>query len=85
MPRRCIHMRLPGGGTAILTVQGTRCQRCHRGWADYACDYPDDTRRSKTCDRKLCKACARQVGADLHVCPEHPRDWTPPRQTELLL
>lgn len=34
------------------------------------CDWPDPSRRSKTCDRKLCEHCARHEG-EFDYCRSH--------------
>lgn len=38
----------------------------------FLCDFPlAGEKAGKTCDRPLCAACAKVVGADLHYCPSH--------------
>ncbi|EGR4213423.1 hypothetical protein NTH44_003596 [Vibrio metoecus] len=62
------------GGTAD-DVELLTCHECGNNWpeAEFICDYPvgDD----KTCDRMLCKNCARVVGRDMHYCQTHYDQW----------
>lgn len=84
----CQTVILPGGGRAILCFDRGRASKCSvEGCdqpADYACDFPDPSRRSGTCDANLCEAHAVSKGPDLDWCPHHEGD-PPPRQTEMLL
>lgn len=41
------------------------------------CDWPVPGKRRRTCSRRLCAAHARALGDDLHLCPEHGRDFHP--------
>jgi hypothetical protein len=68
----CNVLKFPGGTTAIVCTR-TR-QRpfvCACGQrATLQCDAPTK-RRSGTCDRHLCEACAAEIGPDQHLCPTH--------------
>ena len=58
------------GGRGILCTRTAR-PRCACGTsATLQCDAPSG-RRSGTCDRHLCAACATEVGPDRHLCPGH--------------
>jgi hypothetical protein len=44
--------------------------------SDVLCDWKLRGREAgKTCDAKLCRACAVTVGEDKHLCPPHGRVW----------
>ena len=68
----CTPFTLPGGVRGILCSRTPR-PRCACGQpATIQCDAPTKTkRRSGTCDRHLCAACAKEVEPDRHLCPEH--------------
>jgi hypothetical protein len=42
-------------------------------FADFQCDFPIGP--GKTCDLDLCEDCAKEVGKNLHVCPDHFDLW----------
>lgn len=70
----CTHVKLPGGGGAIVcTGRGRRprCFGCGKP-ADLLCDWkvPDGT-----CDRPLCKACTYEPAPDKDLCPQHAAEW----------
>ncbi len=68
----CTIVPFPGGGTAIVCSR-TRSRPfvCVCGQrATLQCDAPT-RRRSGTCDRHLCEACATEIGPDQHLCPTH--------------
>jgi hypothetical protein len=66
----CTPFTLLGGGRGFICSRGPR-PRCACGQpATIQCDAPTK-RKSGTCDRHLCASCAREVGPDRHVCPEH--------------
>ncbi len=66
----CTPVTLPGGVRAIVCTRGPR-PRCACGRpATLQCDAPSK-RRSGTCDRHICAACATDVGPDRHLCPGH--------------
>lgn len=72
----CVPFTTPDGlrGIACLGKRGRRkCSACKTAWADLACDFPDDKKKSGTCDKPLCTKCAVHVGEDLDHCPSHPR------------
>ncbi len=66
----CTPVKLPGGARAIVCHRrpSMRCA-CGRP-ATIQCDAPTK-RRSGTCDKHLCAACATEVGEDQHLCPAH--------------
>jgi hypothetical protein len=73
MPRWCEVVKMPGGGTAIVTHSGGRWCSCGcRRRATIQCDFPKPGRKSGTCDAWLCRGCAVSVGPDRDHCPEHP-------------
>jgi hypothetical protein len=68
----CRTIRLPDGSVAIVRMAASRpriCTVCTRLTRDAVlCDFPV---KSKTCDRVLCKECAKHVEPDLDYCPKH--------------
>jgi hypothetical protein len=59
-----------GGARGFICTRRPR-PRCACGTpASLQCDAPTK-RRSGTCDRHLCTACAVEVGPDRHLCPTH--------------
>lgn len=82
----CEHVQMPGGGFAIVCHRGSRrrCSVCKNAWADLSCDFPTPTRKSGTCDKPLCTACAVKMGEDLDFCPSHPRGVPPGAAQEAL-
>jgi hypothetical protein len=70
----CSHVKLPGGGHAIVCTRGGRqksCVTCGKP-ASILCDYPV-TRDGKdtTCDRPCCRQHAESVGSDKDYCLAH--------------
>lgn len=66
----CERMDLPGGGTAI--VCGLRRRRCATCGSEgtLLCDGPPRAgAKKKTCDAPICKAHAKEIGPDQHLCP----------------
>jgi len=73
------HVVKVGGFTSIVCTRGERppapcsvpgCGRTH----EILCDHPlKGTRSGKTCDAKLCRAHAVNVGPDRDYCPAHAR------------
>lgn len=69
-------------GTAIVCTRGGRnsggpCSGCKR-WANalLLCDFPvlrGD--RETTCDRRICRSCARAIGPNRDLCPSHAPYW----------
>jgi len=50
------------------------CGDCNDSFvADYLCDYP--VAAEQTCDRPLCKKCAKTIGHDMHYCTSHHETW----------
>jgi hypothetical protein len=45
-----------------------RCTVCHCLGAELLCDGPGRA-PGGTCDAKLCRGCARSIGADVDYCP----------------
>lgn len=68
----CTLIDLPGVGRAIVCSRSRRMHpRCACGQpARLQCDAPT-ARRSGTCDRHLCPACATEIGPDRHLCEQH--------------
>lgn len=66
----CQPFTLPNGARGVLCTRSRR-PRCACGQpATLQCDAPTK-RKSGTCDRHLCAACAVEVGPDKHLCPGH--------------
>lgn len=65
-----VHMRgtkLPAPCGAIAWFDGKQA-RC-MVFSEFLCDWPDA--EGRICDKALCPAHARQVGANRHYCPAH--------------
>lgn len=59
-----------GGTVAIVCGPRPRRKRCACGeTAPFLCDWK--LGKGKTCDTPVCKAHAKQVGPDKHLCPAH--------------
>ena len=70
----CQHVKIPGGGYAIICGRGKRpiiCSVCHR-IGSKLCDWP--VGNGKTCDRPLCDACAVSGGKEIDFCPSHQQE-----------
>jgi hypothetical protein len=72
----CEHVRLPGGGTAIVCGPRRSHDRCRCGRiATLACDWkmPKGTtvRKTGTCDKPLCERCTVSPAPDKDLCPTH--------------
>lgn len=80
----CTPITFPDGARAIVCTR-TRSPRCACSRpATLQCDAPAPARRSGTCDRHLCAACALEAGPDLHLCPAHAADGAAlPSQTKM--
>lgn len=83
----CTVLLMPGGGKAIICNRGKRkqvCSICKRNPVEFLCDWPvgKGKKSKKTCDKALCKTCARETGVNTHYCFVHPIDVG---QTELPL
>lgn len=79
----CERVTLPGGQAAI--VCGTRRrQRCTCGRpATQLCDWRVPSKRSRTCDKPICRTCAVSPAPEKDLCPAHARDfeaWKAARQ-----
>lgn len=75
----CTPTKLPNGMAAIVCTRGVRPIRCSCGRrGNLVCDWPLED--GKTCDKPICKACARHVGPDTDYCPFHRGD--PPMTEE---
>lgn len=72
----CTPIKLPGGGVAIACTRGRRprrtpdCSCCTQREGPLLCDFPIGN--GKTCDKPLCRDCARRVGPNRDYCPSHP-------------
>ena len=80
----CETIRIPGGGIAIICNRGKRdqlCSICKKRPVEFLCDWPIG-KGKKTCDKALCKLCARETGVNTHYCFVHPSNVA---QTELPL
>ncbi|MDB4956566.1 MAG: hypothetical protein JWO36_4135 [Myxococcales bacterium] len=77
-----------GNGDFVITCSRGRarpqCEVCKQRPHEVLCDFPlTGAKAGKTCDRKLCRACAKHVGANADLCPPHAKLGLP--QTELAL
>lgn len=68
---KCAHLKLPGGGTAIVCGRRERPRRyCACDLAGgFQCDWKVSP--TKTCDRFICPTHAQEVAKQKHLCPEH--------------
>ncbi|HEY3837688.1 MAG TPA: hypothetical protein VGL72_14000 [Bryobacteraceae bacterium] len=69
----CYHVKLPGGGTAIVKVgnaPGRKCSVCGTKTRNYRlCDFP--VGNGKTCSAVLCQLHGVHVEPDSDFCPPH--------------
>lgn len=83
----CTKIDLGGGDFAIACSRGRQralCDICKSRPHEVLCDYPlRGAKAGKTCDRKLCRSCAKHVGANKDLCPPHAKLGLP--QAELAL
>lgn len=75
----CQHIKMPGGGSAIICGKRGRQKRCacNRS-ATLMCDWKAPKRKSGTCDEPLCDRCTTSPAPDKDLCPEHAKayeDW----------
>lgn len=71
----CQHVKLPGGGTAIVCGPRQRVPKCKCGSgrpADLLCDWKVG---EGTCDAKICSACSTSPAEDKDLCPAHAEAW----------
>jgi hypothetical protein len=72
----CERLRFNGGGWGYACSRKPTVRRCACGQkAARQCDH-ELTRRGKraTCDRYICRGCARELRPGVDVCPEHASD-----------
>jgi hypothetical protein len=69
----CQHVKLPGGGSAIVCGATRRCGCGNR--ADLLCDWKVPAKKSGTCDKPLCARCTHKPRADKDLCPKHADEW----------
>lgn len=70
----CHRIDLGDGTFAIACTRGPRrkaapCLYCGKREHTKLCDH--EVSPGKTCDRKLCEACAVHVGPNRDLCPDH--------------
>lgn len=62
-------------GNAIVCM-ATRRRRCACGAiAPLLCDWKTPAKKSGTCDRPICEACATSPADGKDLCPEHATAW----------
>ena len=72
----CEPLKLGDGAAGIICSRNrrpgsrTRCAFCGTMGAGFLCDWPTG-KGKKTCDAKMCRGCAVNVGDDRDYCPEH--------------
>lgn len=80
----CTPFRFPDGVKGIVCTRGKRAKRCSvegcREPSGFQCDFR--TAPKKTCDHHLCAVHAHQIGADVHLCPQHMLESSGKRQTQ---
>ena len=64
-------------GIACHRERRARCQTAGcRGDARLLCDYPVQRRgKATTCNRHICRGCAKAIDATHDYCPPHARTW----------
>lgn len=65
-----------GEGIEPSDREFSTCSECGDNYpvvVEFLCDFPIGD--EKTCDRLLCKTCARVVGKDMHYCESHYQEW----------
>lgn len=69
----CHHYRSPDGtvNAIVCTKSRSRCCSVCGKRAGILCDFPDAARRSLTCDKPLCRGCARLGPRGQDYCPSH--------------
>jgi hypothetical protein len=73
----CFHVKLPGGGRAIVkaaAARGPTCKFCGEHRAKLLCDFELGRTLGGepiTCDTPVCEKCAKRVGPDKDFCPKH--------------
>lgn len=63
-------------GDGVHDYEFPSCSECGDNYpvvVEFLCDFPVGD--EKTCDRLLCKSCARVVGKDMHYCETHYQEW----------
>lgn len=69
----CTHVKLPGGGTAIVCTTRRARPRCGCGKpAPLLCDWKVG---SGTCDAPICAACSTKPATGKDLCPSHAEAW----------
>jgi hypothetical protein len=74
---RCQRVKV-GNTTAIVCGSRPRLMLCRCGSGklpDLLCDWKVPTKRSGTCDAKLCADCSDKPAADKDLCPQHAAEW----------
>ncbi len=72
----CNHVKLPGGGFAIVCGRGhptPRCRWCVSRPGKFLCDWK--LAGGKTCDKPICPEHAQEVAPNKHLCPEHQKAY----------
>jgi hypothetical protein len=83
MPTRCIHVKVPGYGVAIVRGNFPKPQKCSKcgAPATLACDWKigKTTKGNKTkiltCDMPLCEKCTYVPAEGKDLCPMHAKRW----------
>jgi hypothetical protein len=75
----CDVVSLGNGTRAIVCSPTRRCVGCGKP-ARRECDWKVTTRKSGTCDRPICAACAHQPAPEKDLCPTHATEWAAIRQ-----
>lgn len=69
----CTHVQLPDGGTAIVCGPTQRCKCGNK--ATLLCDWKVPSKKSGTCDAKLCAKCTSSPAPDKDLCSKHATEW----------
>ena len=74
----------PVYGIVCRRSQAKRCAYCESP-SDKLCDAPiSKNGKAGTCDKPLCKRCARTIGLNQDLCPAHFRIWDKNRKGLML-
>lgn len=74
----CQHVKLPGGGHAIVCGPRQKAPKCSCGSGRVAkllCDWKTPEGPTATCDAKICRVCTTMPAPEKDLCPAHAEAW----------
>lgn len=69
----CQVVKMPSGGNAFVCGPTARCKCGSKATA--LCDWKVPTKKSGTCDAKLCAKCSYEPAPDKDLCAKHAKEW----------